>query len=505
MEARYVPGTWIAVVSGSVCLLIDAAPEAAVVRQCLNVARDGGNFDDMLAATLAEGLRAVADFVMAGWQDGGVRVLVRGRATVTVTPEGGTPETVGAAGVATWIDRRWPPPVLQIELRSTGGAGKGPHLGFWGGAALASGVTIEVVTTSSTGPTPEGRPQVRSGHLLASGGEAPPLDEVVLDTPPLDEVVVDTPPLDEVVVDAVVDQDLSNDQPSGTLAWQAHQPVDDGPEEVPAEDAPGFDHLFGATQRESPPSSEPGGASLAKVSVPLAAHDEPEPVSSEPVVTAQPTHAAPETGIISGLPWEAPHPEQAPARLVPETKAEGGSTSGGASGFSPDQAATVNRAQLLEQSLAGPTVLAVLCPAGHLSPAYASTCRVCQLHMASQQPFETPRPALGRLSFTTGDVVSLDRGVLMGRGPAVPDGTDADRPHVVQLGADGVDISREHLEVRLEGWHVQVCDLGSTNGTEVTLPGATPQRLHPHEPATIEPGTVVTLAEVASFTYEVVE
>jgi len=76
---------------------------------------------------------------------------------------------------------------------------------------------------------------------------------------------------------------------------------------------------------------------------------------------------------------------------------------------------------------------------------------------------------------------------------------------VVQLGADGVDISREHLEVRLEGWHVQVCDLGSTNGTEVTLPGAAPQRLHPHEPATIEPGTVVTLAEVASFTYEVVQ
>ena len=490
IQARYLPGSWVAVAGVGVCLLIDAAPDAAVVRDCMDVASRGRGVEDMFAAILAEGLRTVADFALTGWQDGQdgqVRVLLRGQATVKVTAQDGAQETVRAAGVATWVDRQWPGAVQGVELRSTGGKLDVPFLSLWGGAALAAAVTIDLA-----GNTLPSLPSEGQGPAAAGGERARESESV---------------PATEVVVAAVTNDEVSGSQPSGTVPATAHQGADDGPGEAAAEDAAGFDHLFGATQREPLPPVEPVDILPATVAVPVVVAAEPQPVPPEPVAPVQPPQVEQEPGIISGLPWEASAPESAPApvRVEPAAEAAGGSPVLAAPSLQPEQAATVNRAQLLEQAQAGPTVLAALCPAGHRSPAYASVCRVCQLPMAAQQPFETPRPALGRLSFTTGDVVTLDRGVLMGRGPTVPDGTDVDRPHVVQLGADGVDISREHLEVRLEGWHVQVCDLGSTNGTEVTLPGAAPQRLHPHEPATIEPGTVVTLAEVASFTYEVVE
>lgn len=482
IQARYVPGSWVAVAGGQACLLIDAPPDAAVVRECLGVARRGSGVDDMFAAILAEGLRTVADFALAGWQDGQVRVLLRGQATVVVTTQVGAKETVGAAGVATWVDRQWPGPVQRIELLCPGiEVPDVPTLSLWGGAALASAVTIDLAGNTVPSLSSEGQGTAGSGRERARESQGVPAAGVV--------------------VAAVSPDDLSGSQPSGSVAATAEP----GAAEAPAEDAAGFDHLFGATQREPLPTLQPVDILPAEVGVPVVVAAEPQPVPPEPAAPVQPPQVEREPGIISGLPWEASRAAAAPVRLEPAAEVEGVSPALEGPFIQPEQAATVNRAQLLEQALAGPTVLAALCPAGHLSPAYASECRVCQLPMAAQQPFETPRPALGRLSFTTGDVVSLDRGVLMGRGPTVPDGKDADRPHVVQLGADGVDISREHLEVRLEGWHVQVCDLGSTNGTEVTLPGAAPQRLHPHEPATIEPGTVVTLAEVASFTYEVVQ
>ena len=71
------------------------------------------------------------------------------------------------------------------------------------------------------------------------------------------------------------------------------------------------------------------------------------------------------------------------------------------------------------------------------------------------------------------------------------------------MGGVDRDISRNHAEVVLEGWHVLVRDLGSTNGTTVTLPGQEPVRLRPTEDHGIEPGAVITLADEVSLTYEV--
>jgi hypothetical protein len=110
---------------------------------------------------------------------------------------------------------------------------------------------------------------------------------------------------------------------------------------------------------------------------------------------------------------------------------------------------------------------------------------------------------LGVLKLSTGDVVTLDRGVILGRAPQPPDANTPDRPHVVRLASPGNDISRTHVEIKLDGWHVLVTDLDSTNGTTVTLPGETMRRLRPNDQQVIEPGTIVGLADEVTFTYEI--
>ena len=171
---------------------------------------------------------------------------------------------------------------------------------------------------------------------------------------------------------------------------------------------------------------------------------------------------------------------------------------------------TVDRSALLEarnaaqsQTFSGPSVLAVLCSAGHPTPPHSDRCRVCGTSIPPQEPFTMPRPPLGVLRLSTGDVVTLDRSVLLGRAPKLGDGLAVhDRPHVVKVPSPERDVSRNHVEVILEGWHVLIRDLGTTNGTTVTLPGDSPVRLRANDQQVLEPGSLVSMADEISFTFE---
>jgi FHA domain len=149
------------------------------------------------------------------------------------------------------------------------------------------------------------------------------------------------------------------------------------------------------------------------------------------------------------------------------------------------------------------TVQAVACPYGHLGPTYEPYCRICGTAIEDLRPFLAVRPPLGLVRLSTGDVVPLDRSVIMGRNPRTEDGNEVGRPHLVRLPSPDNDVSRTHVEVRLEDWHVLVVDLGSTNGTTVTNPGQAPIRLRAHEPMPLEPNAEVNLADEIVFRYEV--
>jgi hypothetical protein len=172
----------------------------------------------------------------------------------------------------------------------------------------------------------------------------------------------------------------------------------------------------------------------------------------------------------------------------------------------PDDAElTVDRSALLQAAGgASPTVMAVLCPSGHASPPHANRCRICGSPVPPQEAFAMPRPPLGVLRLSTGDVVTLDRNVLLGRAPkpALDLAPDA-QPHVVKVPSPERDVSRNHVEVLVDGWHVLIRDLGTTNGTTVALPGEAPVRLRAHDELALEPDSVVSMADEVSFTFEV--
>jgi hypothetical protein len=141
----------------------------------------------------------------------------------------------------------------------------------------------------------------------------------------------------------------------------------------------------------------------------------------------------------------------------------------------------------------GVTVPAVWCPAGHFSPPDAPYCRTCGQPVPPQQPMRVPRPPLGTLHLPEGHRVLLDRPVVLGRRPQpVPDSDPW--PHLVELPGELTHLSRNHLAVELDGWHVLARDLGSSGGTALHAPGRAPIRLRPHDPHVLEPGQSLVLS-----------
>lgn len=148
------------------------------------------------------------------------------------------------------------------------------------------------------------------------------------------------------------------------------------------------------------------------------------------------------------------------------------------------------------------TVLAASCPLGHLTPATGAPCRICRRPVAPQEPQRVVRPTLGGLRLPTGEVVPLDRGVVIGRRPAPLDGSD-DWPHLVHLPADHSFVSRMHLSIELDGWQVLARDLASRGGTVLKRPGREPERMRSGEPYVLEPGCTLDLAEAYEVHLEV--
>ncbi|HSX67182.1 FHA domain-containing protein, partial [Nocardioides sp.] len=171
-----------------------------------------------------------------------------------------------------------------------------------------------------------------------------------------------------------------------------------------------------------------------------------------------------------------------------------------------DDAPTVLRAELVQKlgsaGIVGPSVLAVDCPNGHQTSAHEPTCRLCGADLPDdQEPRQIPRPALGALVLAGGDRLVLDKDAVLGRAPYEPEGS-TERPHLLRVGDSG-DISRQHARIMLDGWQVIVRDLGTANGTTLTLPGGSPQQLRANEDYQLEDGAEIGIADVVTLRYEV--
>ena len=106
--------------------------------------------------------------------------------------------------------------------------------------------------------------------------------------------------------------------------------------------------------------------------------------------------------------------------------------------------------------------------------------------------------AVARLVLSTGEVVDVDRPVLLGRDPH-PDAAGDGEPRLVVLPSPSREISATHLEVRPgagpDAGTVVATDLGSTNGTVVVQPGMPREELAAGVPTPLLPGAVVDLGD----------
>lgn len=113
-------------------------------------------------------------------------------------------------------------------------------------------------------------------------------------------------------------------------------------------------------------------------------------------------------------------------------------------------------------------------------------------------PEVVSRP-VASLVFSTGDVVAVDRTVLVGRAPEARRFASHDQPHVVTVPSPNQEISSTHLEIRpgagADHGSAIATDLGSTNGTVLALPGLDAEELKPGIAVSLVPGAVLDLGD----------
>ena len=526
-------GTWVALQGPGVWALVDAAPQAPVVARLVELIGSDPTVNAMLEALLGGGFAELPPFALARVAADERRIVVRGPAIGYLY--GTEMRTVWAHASTAWEDMILDDDLEELVLTSGDLApappwAPSPNRGVNIGPAAALRLTLQPAID------PAG---------FAPSAEPPALDEAS-----------DAEPAAEPQPDPVHDQDGEQEGgPSYDFLWGATQRGADLPKLTSEE--------VDALVAQSTEAAAPGARTLDTTILPgdLDAVAEREhdlhatpPIVEAATVVAPAAQAAPSTtGLIEAVPWlvgatgephaalqAAPVATPAPLTFEPAVPAPTAVTPAAfepaapptpspagiaptLSNLAPSTAAppppvrvdtypsaeiqqTVNRAALAAAAgdiPIGPTVLAAYCPHGHLTPAFGPVCRVCAKPVPTQDAREVPRPILGVLRLSTGDTITLDRGVVIGRAPEALAAQSPERPNVMRLVSPHNDLSRNHAEIVLDGWNVYVRDLDSTNGTTVTLPGQEPVRLRANDLFLLEPSAVVNLADEVNVLFEV--
>jgi FHA domain len=107
--------------------------------------------------------------------------------------------------------------------------------------------------------------------------------------------------------------------------------------------------------------------------------------------------------------------------------------------------------------------------------------------------------AIARLIFSSGEVVDVDRAVVVGRAPDAGRYGGDEQTRVVTVPSPHQEISSTHLEIRpgtgADLGSAVVTDLGSTNGTVVVQPGLPAEDLRPGIAVQLIPGATIDLGE----------
>ncbi|WP_149084349.1 MULTISPECIES: FHA domain-containing protein [Microbacterium] len=357
-----------------------------------------------------------------------------------------------------------------LTVRVTGGetsaaAFSGADVTTWSERFVPGAATIELTVEEDGSGTAL---PVHAGIVLAAA--------VTADIEPADADTV----LDSAGPAPVLDESVRPTPPATDAAPQATAPPVSG---LPAAPVPGT-----SVPLPPPPVVAPvPAAAEEEPSVPEEETESPTPVTDDAVIEATlvPTEAtfAPPVDEFDHLWGETVH--------------------------TPIEAAAVRPSEEPEPAAADP---AVVDPGGDHD---GSTISAADLRELRQQPAAAPDAptevipvaepaavAAGRIRVSTGQVVTLDRTVIIGRRPRSTRASGTNMPHLIAVDSPQQDISRSHLEVRPEGDTVVVIDLHTTNGSTLLRPGADPVRLHPGEQTLVLSGDVVDLGDGVTVAFE---
>ena len=453
---EYSAGEWTAVVRPGFVALLGAGAAESTVRALWQDSGEG--VFAALALLARDGFGGLPPFAVVSVDGRRVHAALRGDVEVVVDVDGR--QDVWRSGeVSTWTERVIDG-VADVVVQADGAPADAASLPLSDGVAAASRVRLaltardvpEVAPTTVPATTPVGTGPVGADEVVAEPVASPAVE----------------PAADELVAPAVVE----GEQPSTPQQEQHTEVVDVVPwdtstEEVPAAPAAGI--------------------------VDLVTWDEPTEVELVPL--AEETDFDADNGTDNGTDIDTDGDSDTGSGVVAAAESILTSQlrpSGTDAAVAP---LPVGGASLDDHD--GLTILSTdLAELRDQLPSWASD--------ELPGPFRTPAVAAppARLVLSTGLVVTLDRAVLLGRAPQVARVTNRELPRLVTVPSPQQDISRTHAEVRVEGEHVVVTDLDSTNGIHVSRPGEGARRLHPGEPSVVGVDEVVDLGDGVTFSVE---
>ncbi|MEU8246523.1 FHA domain-containing protein [Nonomuraea sp. NPDC048916] len=461
---RPLPGDGLVAYMGGLLLVCDASEAAADgLLQALRETAASGGDGRALARRAAQVLAAnmtgdPATCAVAGPVGDGVAVLVSGSAAATVTSAGGETRLAGSDSL-TWADRLIGGPVERVRLSLPGAGEPHPAVGFEGGVVHGGGLAGDF---SDRVPAPS-RPLTSEMPNTALH-----MEPDLIQAPPERPAVQMAP------------YPMSGDQPPTPQGPPPGLPS--GPQAVPSL----------VEQPPYPPPQEQPQQS------PFPSYDEPAP-SGNGTTPEHYEHPGPperfdqpERHFEPGPPLMGPPDHFDPPGPPPMGQPDHFDQPGPPSQEQPDHGDR-------------PLVYGVDCKNDHFNDPRVPYCAVCGIALVQRTlvPYKGPRPSLGVLILDDGTALPLESDYLLGRdperAPEVAGGTA--RPAKV-TSPDG-SVSRRHLRVALDGWDVNLVDLGSVNGTQIQPPGDPNfYDIPPNEPVTIVPGTTVRVGVSRTLRFE---
>ncbi len=452
----YRPGAWQVVVEegGVIAVPAEVAPErVGALAEMLQQGEPA--LTEVIDVLSAGSIASLGSFAVALSTGGGVRFAVRGPVGVRVA---GVGVEFSGADVTTWSER-FLADAQGFEL-SLGEEAGGAEYPIRSGIVLAGAVRAGADAAADAPPAGPGASEDAPEHALAAlaledGGaaESPSDDAVGEDATPEDSTPADPAPDESAPAEPALDESAPADSTEDAPA----------PAEPAAEEAE--DAVTGPSDEDDAPGSDQVQHTLI-----------PDELTYTPDAE-ETVHVAPRV--------PGPPPPVPPAPPVPTVAQPLGDHDG-------ETISVAEARRLRAAASADPDAPTAILPTVDEAAPTA-------MLSAADSPDSSDG---GRIRLSTGQVIELDRPVIIGRRPRSTRASGSTMPHLVAVESPQQDISRSHLEIRPEGDSVVVIDLHTTNGSTLMRPGADPVRLHPGEHTLVLDGDTVDLGDGVTVRFE---